>query len=255
MRVLTALATRAPARNVPWCDRCALRSGCGFEDFSEEELSFMMNFKLGHGRAWAGEIIVDETVQKPHCYTLFSGWAVRSRLLAGGQRNVLSILLPGDPMGLESALCGTSADVFEAVTDVTFCVFDTARLRAMLNTPGFGNRIVRLLAWENVRMANRLAATAACNARDNLTDLIFDLYLRLERRRMTQGYTFKLPLSQKQLAEVVGLTPVHLHRVLRGLQKDGIFEIEHRTVTIRNFQELVSSCSGRATSVLDVPLL
>src|SRR5688500_18032900 len=99
MRVITSFNVRLPERGVPWCDRCVLRSDCGFEDFNEEELSFMMRLKIGHGRAWAGETIIDEGTHKPRCYTLFSGWAVRSRLLGRGQHHVLSILLPGDPMG------------------------------------------------------------------------------------------------------------------------------------------------------------
>lgn len=127
MNAIASINFRKLEQSVPWCDRCTLRNGCGFEDFSPEELAFMVDFKIGHGRAWVGEVILEEAPQKPRCYTLFSGWAVRYRLLPGGQRHVVGILLPGDMIGLQSALCGASDEVVEAVTDVTFCILDDTR--------------------------------------------------------------------------------------------------------------------------------
>jgi CRP-like cAMP-binding protein len=240
LNVIAAISPRKVERAVPWCDRCTLRSGCGSKDFTQEELSFMMDFKVSHGRAWAGETIIEEGEAQQRCYTLYSGWAIRYRPLPNGHRHILSILLPGDPLGLHGALCGTSSDVFEAVTDVTFCVFDGTKLRTALGVRGLAERIARLLACENLQLANRLAVTGGSSARASLSHLVLELYRRLAQRNMTHGHTFNLPLSLKQLADAVGLTPVHLHRVLKGLQEDGVLAIEHRTVCIMDFERLAA---------------
>jgi CRP-like cAMP-binding protein len=186
---------------------------------------------------------------------LFSGWAVRCRLLPGGQRHVVGILLPGDMIGLQSALCGASDEVVEAVTDVTFCILDDRRLRELFRTNGLGNRLARMLAWENLQLANRLAVAGACSARASLAHLICDLHGRLAQRRMTQGYSFKLPLSLKQVAEVLGLTPVHLHRVLRGLRKDELLALENKIVTILDYDRLAACGASFAPSTAKAPFL
>lgn len=255
MNAIASVVPRKLEHSFLWCDRCVLRNGCGFEDFSQEELAFMIDLKIGHGRAWAGEVIIDGTPQKPRCYTLFSGWAVRCRLLPGGQRHVVGILLPGDTIGLHAALCGVSDEIVEAVTDVTFCVLHVGKLRELFSVKGLADRIARMLAWENLQLANRLAVTGACSARVSLAHLICDLHARLAQRRLAQGLSFKLPLSLKQLAEVLGLTPVHLHRVLRGFRKDELFVLENKTVTILDYTRLTECGPSGLSPVAKAPFL
>jgi len=232
-----------------------LRSGCGFEELSQEELASLAELKIGHGRAWAGELIADGVSPTPRCYTLFSGWAVRCRVLPGGQQQVIDILLPGDTIGLEAVLCGVPNDLVEAVTDVTFCILDASKVRDTLWQSSVRDRVARILAWQNLHLANRLAVAGACSARANLAYLMCDLYARLDRRRMTQGTTFKLPLSLKQLAEVIGLTPVHLHRILQAMRKDGLLFIENKTVTIPDLDALAQCGASWTLPARKMPLL
>lgn len=242
-------------RAVPWCDRCVLRSGCGFEDFKPEDLAFMNQLKIGHGRAWAGETLLDPTSSDFPCYTLFSGWAVRCRLLPDGRRQILAVLLPGDTIGLAAALLGKSMDHVEAVTDATFCVLDTRTMRESLGVNGWGLRVARLLAFENQQLANRLAIMGACDARANVANFIYDIYVRLGLRRMTQGSSFKLPLSSRHIAEAVGLTPVHLHRVLRDLRDDNLLTIEKKTVNILDPGGIAKCSLSSVLPEVNAPLL
>jgi CRP/FNR family transcriptional regulator, anaerobic regulatory protein len=247
----------SPARQlqVPWCDRCVLRSSQGFKDFAPDELAFMVDFKVGHGRAWAGDNIFDPTGSDPLCCTIFSGWAAEYRLSPDGERQVVNVLLPGDTIGLEAALGGVPLHAVQAVTDVTFCVLDGARLRELLNTGGLGLRLLHLLANQNVQLSRRLSIMSASGARANLASFIYETYSRLAQRRMIQGLTFQLPLTSRQLAGVLGMTPVHLQRVIRALREERLVLLKNKTVQILDLDRLARVVPLNSTSLNEAPLL
>jgi CRP/FNR family transcriptional regulator, anaerobic regulatory protein len=247
----------SPARqlNVPWCDRCILRSNGGFKDFAPDELAFMVDFKLRHGRAWAGDTIFDPTGPAPLCCTIFSGWAAQYRLSPDGKRQVINVLFPGDTIGLEAALGGVALHAVQAVTDVTFCVLDGARLRDLVNTGGLGLRLLHLLAHQNLQLSRHLSIMNAGTGRANLASFIYETYSRLAQRRLIQGLTFQLPLSSSQLAEVLGMTPVHLQRVKRALREERLVLLENKTVQILDLDRLARAALLSSTSLDKTPLL
>src|SRR5690242_13971610 len=95
----------APAA-APWCDACPLRQFPLFRDFSPDELRFMRKAKTAHLVAPAQTTLIREGEQSSQVFTLFTGWAVRYKILADGRRQILNVLLPGDTIGLYAALIG-----------------------------------------------------------------------------------------------------------------------------------------------------
>ncbi len=227
-----------PARSVPWCGTCRLRQNCGPEDFSQSDLAFMSTFKLAHEHAWSGDVLLREDQTQPRLLTLYSGWAVRCRTLPSGERQILGVLLSGDLIGLESVISNAQGCSVEAVTDVTFCVLDSARIDELLGGRTLGRRLLSVLLLDIQQVSDRLAVIGSCDALRNLAHFICDLYDRLHSRHMVQGLTFRLPLSTRQLAEALGLTTVHLHRTLRTLRKQDLLILQGGSVEIRDLTRL-----------------
>ncbi len=198
----------------------------------------MHAFKIAHERTWAGDLLLAQDHPGPRLLTLYSGWAIRSRSLASGERQILSVLLPGDLIGLETVFRGGQSDSVEALTDVTFCVFDSRRLDELLNVKTLARRLLSLLALDQQQLSERLTIIGACDAPRNLAQFICDLYDRLYGRRMVQGSRFKFPLSMRQLADALGLTTVHLHRTLRTVREQGILLFEGGSIEIRDLERL-----------------
>jgi DNA-binding transcriptional regulator LsrR (DeoR family) len=70
--------------------------------------------------------------------------------------------------------------------------------------------------------------------------MVLDFYARLQRRRLITGSTFSLPLTQVQIGGYLGLTVVHVNRVLRSLRDERIVNVERHCVTILDLDRLTS---------------
>lgn len=71
-----------------------------------------------------------------------------------------------------------------------------------------------------------------------LAHLFCEMYVRLERIGMTNGFTFALPLTQVDLSDATGLTAVHANRMLRQLREQGLVSFRQGTVDILDWDAL-----------------
>jgi len=221
-------AIRVVDPKVPGCRNCPLHANV----VASPDLPLIESFKVAHGRAWSGDVIIEQGSLRPRLFTLFSGWAIKYKSLESGERQVVHLLLPGDLVGLETCMLGVAEFGVQAVTDVTFCSFDTDRFSDVSATAGISRRIMMLQAYESSMIAERLTAVGACDARRNLAHLIASLHVRLLKLGLAQERGFRLPLSIQQIADCCGLTPVHVHRVLRGLREENIVALDCRKIEI-----------------------
>ncbi|NJL08470.1 MAG: Crp/Fnr family transcriptional regulator [Methylacidiphilales bacterium] len=222
---------------------------------TDAELEFMQRFKTAHGRSWSGEFLLEQGSQKPRLSTLYSGWAVKTITLPSGESHLIKVLLPGDLIGLESVLRGAARHAVQAVTDVTYCSLDHRQVDDMLNIPSLARRLTAMLLAEQQRICERLAVVGACNARRNFAHFTLDLYLRLRERQMARDDGFRVPLTSIQLANALGLTTVHLNRVLRSFRQDRILTLENHILTILDMGALREVAALSSLSADEHPFL
>ncbi len=74
--------------------------------------------------------------------------------------------------------------------------------------------------------------------------MVLDFYKRLTSRRHITSMIYNLPLTQNQIGGYLGLTVVHVNRVLRSLRDDLIVNMEKHCVTILNFEQLKKLAQG-----------
>jgi hypothetical protein len=70
--------------------------------------------------------------------------------------------------------------------------------------------------------------------------MLLDFYTRLRRRKLISGSTYNLPMTQAQIGDYLGVTVVHVNRVLRSLSNDRIVRLEKHCVTILNLERLAT---------------
>jgi CRP-like cAMP-binding protein len=73
----------------------------------------------------------------------------------------------------------------------------------------------------------------------HLAHLVCELFVRLQVVKQTNGMSFRLPLSQAELADVLGLSVVHMNRVIGALRRVGVIGWANHMVTILDWQRLV----------------
>jgi CRP-like cAMP-binding protein len=98
--------------------------------------------------------------------------------------------------------------------------------------------ITWLLAQRQQRTDQQLISVLSLDARGRVATMLFDVYTRLRRRRLIAGLTYNLPLTQMQIGSYLGLTVVHVNRVLRCLREERIVQLEKHCVTILDLDRL-----------------
>jgi len=167
------------------------------------------------------------------------GWAVRFVQLPNGKRQILSVLLPGDLVSPTSLLEGRFAFSIQALTDVRYCYFLFAEVRARIrDDPSLFDVWLRLTAAEQRDADKRLVDLGQRTAQQKIATLIVHVMLRCEQRGELRGDEVPFPLSQQQIADFTGLTPVHTNRVLSLLRKNAVCDVGHGFVKIMDRSEL-----------------
>jgi CRP-like cAMP-binding protein len=76
------------------------------------------------------------------------------------------------------------------------------------------------------------------DSRMRLAHLLCELGVRLEAEGLAEDYGYELPMTQEQLADALGLTPVHVNRTLKALEEEGLIVRSKRSVSFPDWKRL-----------------
>ena len=86
--------------------------------------------------------------------------------------------------------------------------------------------------------AERLIDIGRRSALERVAHFLLELLVRLRIIGLADDCSFRMPLTQELIGDILGLTSVHVSRMLRQLRMDGFLAIEGQQVTIRNIEGL-----------------
>jgi CRP-like cAMP-binding protein len=201
--------------------------------------SFMQPFKIGQRSCAAGAAVIARGERQDRIYRVHSGWAHRSTVLSDGRRQIFEILLPGDFMGLDWILGGPSSYSVEAITNLTYDVFRFARMEGSFELDSaVALPLLRLAALERQRLDAHMMSLGARSASERVAAFLVDCHDRLAARGLAARDSFPLPLTQQHIADYLGLTLVHVNRMLRRLQERRLITLDYHDATIHDLPGL-----------------
>jgi CRP-like cAMP-binding protein len=171
---------------------------------------------------------------------LEAGWVARTRQIEDGRRQLIVVFLPGDLMGIKSMLLERQPNTIECLTDAQVRTIDHKRLLELVEQDhAAGVRIMFQLAEDERRLHNWVAALGKGSADERIATLLLDLRGRLFQTGLASGNgSFRMPLTQQEIADHLGLTVVHVNRVLRRLRESGIVTVQRGVVTVEGATRL-----------------
>ena len=186
-----------------------------------------------------GELLVRAGESSDTVFRLESGWAARYRELPDGKRQIILVHLPGELMGIKSMLLERQPDTIECLTPITARTIEQHRLFDLITQDsGVCARVMFQLAENERQTHNWLTALGRGMADQRIATLLLDLHGRLHRTGLANGGAFDIPMTQEQIADHLGLTLVHVNRVLRRLSKSGIVTVVHGIVQVEEMAQL-----------------
>jgi len=226
----------APALPRSRCDTCHLRTANFCGALFDGEFAAV---RAKHRSTAARRNIYRAGEPSEGVLVVCEGWAVRFVQLPNGKRQVLSVVLPGDLVSPTGLLERQFSFSIQAVTDVRSCFLPFAEVRArMRDNPALFDIWLRLTAAEQRDADKRLVDLGQRAAQERIAALIVHVLTRFEERGEVHNDEFPFPMSQQQIADFTGLTPVHTCRVLSSLRKHSICDVGHGMVKIADRREL-----------------
>jgi CRP-like cAMP-binding protein len=169
-----------------------------------------------------------------YVYWLRTGWVARTRRIPDERTQIITVFLPGDFFGVKAIFLVQQPDAIEALSGVTVEFLHWRESLEMARTdPDIAIRLWWQVCEDERRLHSWVAGLGRGNAEERIAAMLLDFRLRLDRAGLA-GDSFRLPMTQQQMADYLGLTTVHVNRVLKRLRDTGLVVIEKQRVTIRD---------------------
>jgi CRP/FNR family transcriptional regulator len=197
-----------------------------------------------------GDLLVQLGQEHEYVYYVERGWLARSRTTEDGRRQIIVIFLPGEFCGIKTIFMERQPDDIEALTEAA-----TRRIhyKEACALAAKDVAVAMLLAWQlsvdERHLHNWNLRLGRANAEERVAALLLELRERLLRLGVDAREKYFLPLTQIQLADHLGLTPVHVNRTLRRLRSLNMVSIQRNEVS---FLENVADLEELARPVRDV---
>lgn len=180
----------------------------------------------------AETVIVSQGETSDRVFIVESGWGCISHELAGGQRQILDFALKGDIV-LPQSYAGSALETFVAQTELSVLVASTKAITlAAMKSPQLFSLILETIVHHGAIIAQHLTNVGRRSALARTAHLFLELRTRLERTGFVTRNGYECPLTQYDLADALGLTPIHINRMLRELRERKFLEFRQGHVRV-----------------------
>ena len=189
--------------------------------------------------------ILDCEAPHSHIMILLEGWACKYQIMRNGGRQIISILLPGDICNLDSLCRSSLPSSVSAMTDCHVATFGIDWLKKTIHErPAIRDLILSTMVEENAAITDRIVSLGGRSSRQRVAHFLLDLLTRLEVLGQAVQGTLRLPLTQEDIGDALGLSTVHVNRTLQTLRDEGLVASKGRTYTIRDRGRLQALAAG-----------
>ncbi len=177
--------------------------------------------------------IVHEGQTDHRAWILLEGWANCYKLVPNGGRQIISFPLPGDIMGMRGMLLRTSDHSFESLTDVVISEVSRRQwTQVFKDFPRLATAIMWATSRDEAMVVEHLVSLGRRSAIERTAHFFLELGQRLALIGQVTNNAFACPLNQYVLADALGLSAIHVNRVLRQLRERGLITLKAQQVII-----------------------
>ena len=213
----------------------------GFVDLSDEEKGALAHICTDICDVRAGTDLIREGDRPDKVFILIEGWAFRYKILADGKRQILAFLIPGDLCDIHVFILARMDHGIATLGPARIATVSPQRLLEVMNRY---RNIERALWWatlvDEAVLREWLVNMGQRDAYHRIAHLFCELWLRMQAVGLTSNGSISLPITQNELGDAMGLTPVHVNRTLQKLRGEGLITLDARQLTIPDPERLAA---------------
>jgi CRP-like cAMP-binding protein len=206
---------------------------------SDEDVRVLDALCLNEERIKADTDIVRQGDVPRSAFVLTHGMAFRYRLTPDGKRQILTFMIPGDIFGLHIFLLRSMDHSIATLVPTRIATIPRATVFDLFeHHPRIGAALWWSALQQNAINRERIVALGRRSARGRVAYLLCELVWRQRAVRLAEDDAIRLPLTQVELADTLGLTAVHVNRILQGFRRDNLIALMHHRLTLLDVEKL-----------------
>lgn len=212
----------------------------GFGQLSAKDVAALQEATSRQRRIKAKHDLIREGDRPGPVFVMLDGWACRYKILPSGTRQVLAYLMPGDSCDLHVGLLAQMDHSIQTITASSVATIEREEMDVILDQhPAIAKAIYVAQLIDEGTMRAWITSMGRRASIERVAHLMCELYIRARNIGLTSESSFALPLSQLLLADSLGMTPVHLNRVLRELRTRGAMTLKRGSLILSDLPKLV----------------
>ncbi|MGA9582079.1 MAG: Crp/Fnr family transcriptional regulator [Allosphingosinicella sp.] len=187
----------------------------------------------------AGAHIVRDGDVPDFCTLLLSGFAYRYKLTGEGGRQIISLHCAGEFLDLQNSFLGIADHSVQMLTEGDLAFVPPGAIEQLaLSNAAIGRALWIDSLIDAAIFREWVVNVGRRDSRARVAHLLCEFSLRLEAAGLASNHSYELPMTQEQLADAVGLTAVHVNRVLKQLGEEGLIRRDRRAIAILDWNRM-----------------
>lgn len=187
----------------------------------------------------ANHFLVREGQRPEYCAMLLSGYTCRHKLAANGLRQNVSFQIPGDVLDAQQLEFARADHNLQTITAATVALVMKQDVQQLVDR----HPTIRHALWRGALIEASIFREWVLNVgrREGIArvaHVLCEFAVRRQAAKLGPPDRFELPMTQEQIADATGLTPVHVNRMMQALGALGVIERNKRQVTIVNWDRM-----------------
>jgi CRP-like cAMP-binding protein len=205
-----------------------------FAPFSDEDRQLLNRITSERQRQYGPrEDIISEGEHSADIHLVITGLACRYKHLEDGSRQIMAFLVPGDPCDSEIFILDEmDHSIGTLAPSLVASISGKIMKDLLLNRPS----IALAFWWSTLQdegiLRERIIDEGRRDAYARIAFLIYEIFLRMRAFGVIEDQKFEFPVTQTDLADATGLTPVYVNRMLRRLRQEKLISIDGDTWTV-----------------------
>lgn len=171
-------------------------------------------------------------------FVILKGWACRYKILPSGTRQIMAFLLPGDACDLHIGILTAMDHNLQALTRCEVTLIPGEEMESLLkNHPAVARAMYKSQLIDEGTLRAWIVSMGRRSSVERVAHLKCELYLRSLSINSMDEVAF--PISQIVLADALGMTPVHVNRILKELRVAGAMTLKRGNLSITDPLKLV----------------
>jgi CRP-like cAMP-binding protein len=182
--------------------------------------------------------VIREGERPDHVHLMVEGWAARYKLLSDGARQITAFLIPGDFCDLHVTILGEMDHSITTLTRAKVAYIPRSKMDAVTERPKLAKAFWWATLVDEAVLRAWIVNVGRRDAFEAIGHLMCELYVRMKNVGLADNHCYQWPLTQEELGDALGLTPVHVNRVLQRMRADELISFKAGLLTIHDYRRL-----------------